>query len=97
MALAELVVEGEMALKVADALSATSFRMLQLLSKERLSVTSIADRLSLSEAYISEQVRQLEELKLIRVSYERGKRGIKKLCELAVESITIVIRPNGRL
>ena len=91
MTLAELVVEGELALKVAEALSATSFRMLQLLSKERLSVTSIADRLSLSEAYVSEQVRQLEELKLIHVSYERGKRGIKKLCELAVNRIIIMI------
>ena len=91
MALADLVVEGALALKVADALSATSFRMLQLLSKEQLSVTNIAERLNLSEAYVSEQVRLLEELKLIQVSYERGKRGIKKLCVLAVKRIIIVI------
>ena len=93
MALGELVVTGEEALKVADALTSTSFRMLQLLSEERLDVSTIAERLELSEAYISEQIRLLEELKLIKVGYERGKRGIRKMCELAVEKITIVIKP----
>ena len=93
MALGELVVTGEEALKVADALTSTSFRMLRLLSEERLDVSTIAERLELSEAYISEQVRVLEELKLIKVGYERGKRGIRKMCELAVEKITIVIKP----
>jgi len=87
------VVTGEEALKVADALTSTSFRMLRLLSEERLDVSTIAERLELSEAYISEQVRVLEELKLIKVGYERGKRGIRKMCELAVEKITIVIKP----
>ena len=93
MALGELVVTGEEALKVADALTSTSFRILRLLSEERLDVSTIAERLELSEAYISEQIRLLEELKLIKVGYERGKRGIRKMCELAVEKITIVIKP----
>ena len=87
------MVTGEEALKVADALTSTSFRILRLLSEERLDVSTIAERLELSEAYISEQVRLLEELKLIKVGYERGKRGIRKMCELAVEKITIVIKP----
>lgn len=56
-----MIVIGEEALKVADALTSTSFRILQLLSKERLDVSMIAKRLELSEAYISEQVRLLEE------------------------------------
>ena len=93
MTLGELVVRGEDALKVADALTSTSFRMLQLLSKERLDVSTIAERLELSEAYMSEQVTLLEELKIIKVHYERGKRGIRKICELAVKKITIVITP----
>lgn len=93
LASAELVVTGEDALKVADALTSTSFRILQLLSEERLDVSTIAGRLGFSEAYISGQVRTLEELKIINVSYERGKRGIRKLCELAVKNIIIVIKP----
>lgn len=91
--LGELVVTGEEALRVADALTSASFRILRLLSKERLDVSRIAERLELSEAYISEQVRVLEELKLIKVGYQRGKRGIRKICELAVKKITIVITP----
>jgi len=93
LTLGELVVRGEDALKVADALTSTSFRMLQLLSKERLDVSDIAERLELSEAYMSGQIRLLEELKLIKVSYERGKRGIRKMCELAVKKVSIVITP----
>ena len=93
MTLGELVVRGEDALKVADALTSTTFRILQLLSEERLDVSTIAERLELSEAYMSEQVTLLEELKIIKVHYERGKRGIRKICELAVKKITIVITP----
>jgi len=47
---------------------------------------------SLSESYISEQVRVLEDLKLINVTYERGKRGIRKICECTVEKVTLVIK-----
>lgn len=93
MALRELVVSGEEALKVADALTSTSLRILQLISKERLDISMIAERLGWSEPHMSEQVRRLEELKLIKVSYEPGIRGIRKMCESAVEKIAIVIKP----
>ena len=88
------MVTGEEALKVADALTSTSYRILQLLSEEALDVSTTAERLELSEAYISEQIRLLEELKLIKVSYERGKRGIRKICKSIVRKITIVIKPD---
>lgn len=87
----EIVVSGEKALRIAEALNATTTKMLQLLAYERLDVTTISKRLGLSEAYISEQVRILEELKLINVNYERGKRGIRKVCETAIKKVTIVI------
>jgi len=92
----KIVVSGEDALEIAEALNSTTLRMLQILSQERLDVSTIATRLELSEAYMSEVVRTLEELKLIRVSYERGKRGIRKVCESAVKAITIVIKPEDR-
>jgi len=44
--------------------------MLQILAAERLDITTIAKRIELSEAYISEQVRTLEELKLLNITYE---------------------------
>jgi predicted transcriptional regulator len=87
----ELTVTGSKALEVAEALTATTMKILQLLSKERLDISTIGIRLDLSEAYISEQIRVLEELCLVKVSYERGKRGIRKVCETAITKITIII------
>lgn len=87
------MVTGEEALKVVDSLTSTSLRILKLVSEEQLDVSTIARKLGLSEAYMSEQVRMLEEAKLVNVSYGRGKRGIRKLCELAFARITIVIKP----
>lgn len=97
MELGEIVVTGEEALKVADALTSTSLRILQLISEERLDVSTIAKKLDLSEPYISEQMRILEDNKLIKVGYEPGKRGIRKLCELAVGRVIVVIKPLARL
>ena len=97
MELGEIVVTGEEALKVADALTSTSLRILQLISDKRLDISTIAKKLNLSEPYISDQVRVLEDIKLIKVGYERGKRGIRKLCELAVGRVIIVIKPLAQL
>ena len=88
----ELVVSGVEALRVADALNATTMRMLQLLWKEPLDVSTIGKKLELSQAYISEQVKLLEELKLVNVTYGRGKRGIRKICSPAVEQVTLLIK-----
>jgi predicted transcriptional regulator len=93
--LGQIVVKDDEALRVAEALTSTTLRILRLLSQERLDVSTIALRLDLSEAYISEQIKLLEELKLINVSYERGKRGIRKICGTAVEKITLVIKPEA--
>ena len=94
MSLKELTVTGSEALQVADALTSTTYKILQLIAKEQLDVSTIAEKLGFSEAYVSEQIRVLEDLKLIQVHYERGKRGIRKICELAVDKVTIVIRPE---
>ncbi|MCW3999331.1 MAG: ArsR family transcriptional regulator [Candidatus Bathyarchaeota archaeon] len=86
----EISASGEKALKIADALNATTFRMMQMLCTEHLDVTTISKRLELSEAYISEQVRQLEDLNLITVTYERGKRGIRKVCTSSVDRVNLI-------
>jgi predicted transcriptional regulator len=88
----EIVVSGEEALRVAEALTSTTMKMLQLLWQEPLDVSTIGKRLGLSEAYISEQVKILEELKLLSVTYAKGKRGIRKICSPAVEQVTLLIK-----
>jgi predicted transcriptional regulator len=91
--LEDIIVSGEDALRVADALNSTSMRVLQLLLKEHLDISTIADRLNLSQPYVSQQIRKLQETNLVRVSYESGKRGIRKICELAIRKIIIEIKP----
>jgi predicted transcriptional regulator len=91
---AEKVVAGQEALEIADALNTTTLKMLQLLWKQPLDVSTIGKKLHLSEAYISQQVSLLESLQLIKVRYEPGKRGIRKVCESVVKKITIIIE-NG--
>lgn len=88
----EIVVSGERALKVAEALTATTMKMLQLLWQESLDVSTIGKRLGLSQAYISEQVKLLEELNLLNITYAKGKRGIRKICSPAVEQVTLIIK-----
>ncbi len=88
----EIVVSGEQALKVAEALTATTMKMLQLLWQEPLDVSTIGKKLGLSQAYISEQVKILEELKLLNITYAKGKRGIRKICSPAVEQVTLLIK-----
>jgi len=89
----EIWVEGEEILKMAQTLSSkTSFKILQLLANEKLDISTIALRLGLSEAYISEEVNNLEDLNLIRVSYAPGKRGIRKICELQVDKIILSLK-----
>ncbi|MFH0748495.1 MAG: ArsR family transcriptional regulator [Candidatus Bathyarchaeota archaeon] len=89
----EMVVAGEKAIKVVGMLSSTSIRILQLLSQNPLAVTAIAEKLDLSEPYVSAQVSLLEKLKLIRASYESGRKGIRKICELTVKKIVILLKP----
>jgi predicted transcriptional regulator len=92
----EVTVSGEEALKVADALTATTMKMLKLLWDEPLDVSTIGRKLGLSQAYISEQVKMLEELKLLNVTYIPGKRGIRKVCSPAVEKVTLLIKEDNK-
>jgi predicted transcriptional regulator len=89
----DMVVSGELAVKVADALTATTMKMLQLIWNEPLDVSTIGKKLGLSQAYISEQVKLLESLGLLNVAYVTGKRGVRKVCSPAVEQVTLLIKP----
>ncbi len=92
--LEELKITGKEALKLIQGLSSiTSFKILQLLSKENLDISSIARRMKLSEAHISGEISRLEDLQLVNISYAPGKRGIRKVCMLAVKQISIIIKP----
>ena len=88
----EIIAEGQEAVRIAEVLTASNFRILQLLSEERLDISTIADKLDLSEAYVSEQVSMLQKSKLIAVSYEPGRRGIRKICRTAISRVVLIIK-----
>ena len=81
----EVTVSGEEALKVADALTATTMKMLKLLWDEPLDVSTIGKKLGLSQAYISEQVKMLEELKLLNVTYIPVRGVLEKFAHLLLK------------
>jgi predicted transcriptional regulator len=85
----EIVVSGEKALKLVDALNGTTLKILKLIRKEPLSVTAIANKLGLSEAYLSHEIQNLENLKIISTRYAKGARGVSKISESNLEKITI--------
>ncbi len=88
----ELKITGKEALKLIQGLSSiTSFKILQLLSRGELDISTIARRMKLSEAHISGEISRLEDLQLVKVTYAPGKRGIRKICTLAVRQICITI------
>jgi len=91
----EITISGAKVLEVAEALNSTTLKILQLVAKEHLDITTIAKRIGLSETYISEQVRSLEELKLTNITYERGKIGIRKVCDSTIEKIALVINEES--
>ena len=88
----EIVVEGEKALEIVDALNSTTLKILKSARNKPISVTALSKDLQLSEAYISEMVRMLEDLKLISINYERGERGIRKISTSDLEKITILLK-----
>jgi len=88
----EIVVKGEKALEIVDALNSTTLKILKSARNMPVSVTKLAKDLQLSEAYISEMVRMLEDLKLVSITYERGERGIRKISTSNLEKIIIILK-----
>jgi predicted transcriptional regulator len=88
----EIVVYGEKSLEIVDALNSTSLKILKIARNGPINVSAIGKELKLSEAFISEIVRTLEELKLVSITYEKGKRGVSKISASALEKITIMLK-----
>jgi len=88
----EIVMCDEKALEVADVLNSTTLKILKLARNNPINITTLSKDLNLSEPYISEQVRALEDLGLVSITYERGKRGIRKISASALEKITIILK-----
>jgi predicted transcriptional regulator len=74
--------------------SNTRYRILDLLTREELDISRLAERLNQTEANVSAQVKQLEKAKLVESRYEPGDHGVRKLCKTSVKKVTIEIFPG---
>ena len=84
------VTEKEEIIPIAKALSnPTRYRILRLLLKGDLDVTQISKHLNQTEANISFQVQILQNVGLINCKYMKGKHGVRKVCKIGVDKITI--------
>jgi predicted transcriptional regulator len=64
-------------------------RILSLLSRRSLDVSTLAGKLNLTEPTVSVDVQELQDLGLVTVTYGKGRRGIRKICKLAKSRICI--------
>ena len=89
----QLEMSGDEIGPVAAALAnETSLKILVLLSKRSLDVSTLANKLGLTEPTVSVDVQELQNLALVEVAYAKGRRGIRKICRLAKDRICIKLR-----
>jgi predicted transcriptional regulator len=89
----ELRLSGDQVRPVVVALAnETCLRILSLLSRRSLDVSTLAEKLNLTEPTVSVDVQELQNLGLVTVTYGKGKRGIRKICKLAKDRICIKLR-----
>lgn len=70
----------------------TCLRILSVLSKRDMDVSTLAEKLNLTEPTVSVDIQELQNLGIVTVTYEKGKRGIRKICKLAKDRICIKLR-----
>jgi predicted transcriptional regulator len=91
--MSEIEISGDDVSRLAKALaSPTRWEIMKLLQRRAIDVSRIAVTLSQTEANISAQIKILEEAGLVKARYEPGVHGVRKICEPAVDKVTIVFR-----
>ena len=82
--------------KVSSALASESrAKILAILQKGPTDLEDIATMVNQSKANVSSQIRKLEEAGIVKSRYVPGQRGIKKVVELTVRRIVLMISPPG--
>jgi predicted transcriptional regulator len=91
--MSDIEVGGEEVSKLGKALSSqTRWEIMKLLHKKATDVSRIAEALNQTEANISAQIKILEKAGLVKARYEPGAHGVRKICEAAVDKLTIRLR-----
>ncbi len=89
------VVGAKAIAKVSSALASESrTKILSILKNSPADLEDIATMVNQSKANVSSQIRKLEEAGIVRSHYVPGQRGIKKVVELTINKIVMMISPE---
>lgn len=75
--------------------SVTRVKMLELLEEGPKNIGEMADLLNISSAIVTRHISLLEETGIVRTENVTGKRGIQKICSLAIDEITLYLQKNS--
>jgi predicted transcriptional regulator len=76
--------------------SATRMAIIELLNTNPMNIKEMAKALGLSSAIMTKHVQKLEGAGLVKCESQAGKRGMQKICSLAVDSVTLRLRTSTR-
>ncbi|MCE4607961.1 MAG: ArsR family transcriptional regulator [Caldisphaeraceae archaeon] len=82
--------------KVSSTLASdTRAKVLSILQNGPIDLEDLATLVNQSKANVSSQIRKLEEVNIVRSKYSPGQRGIKKIVELIIDKIVMVVSPEN--
>lgn len=74
--------------------SDTRVRIVELLGERPMSIGELAEELKLSSAIVTKHIQKMENAGLLESESVTGTRGRRKMCRLAIDSLTLNFRPN---
>ncbi|TLS49239.1 ArsR family transcriptional regulator [Paenibacillus antri] len=72
--------------------SESRLRIIELLNERPMNIKELADAVGLSSAIVTKHVQKMEEAGLLVTESIAGKRGMQKLCRLALDELTLVLK-----
>ncbi len=66
--------------------------MIELLNERPMNIKELADAVGLSSAIVTKHVQKMEEAGLLVTESIAGKRGMQKLCRIALDELTLVLK-----
>jgi len=75
--------------------SETRLHMIELLNERPMNIKDLADAMSLSSAIVTKHVQKLEDSGIVHTESVAGRRGMQKLCRLALDAVALQFRTSS--
>lgn len=74
--------------------SETRIRIIELMNEHPMNIKDLAEALQISSAIVTKHVQKLEEAGILVSENVKGKRGMQKICRLALDQLTLQLRSS---